>query len=157
VQDIPPNSTANSSPSLQDQTRENMVEIHDFVQPALDSEHEADPPADSVRGSGESASDRPLSASPADSPSPSQDSPPITTPERRGAEPSTVPASPAARTLGTHVAAEPALAPMVPEENEEAQPEVNTNRPRTRLQQGIRKPKLYTDGTIRYGLFTSTG
>jgi histone deacetylase 1/2 len=30
-------------------------------------------------------------------------------------------------------------------------------RPLTRLQQGIKKPKIYTDGTIRYGLFTSTG
>jgi hypothetical protein len=28
---------------------------------------------------------------------------------------------------------------------------------RTRLQQGIRHPKIYTDGTVRYGLFTSTG
>jgi hypothetical protein len=30
-------------------------------------------------------------------------------------------------------------------------------RPRTRLQDGIRKPRTYTDGTIRYGLFSSTG
>jgi hypothetical protein len=30
-------------------------------------------------------------------------------------------------------------------------------RPNTRLQQGIRKPKIYTDGTVRYGLFTSSG
>jgi hypothetical protein len=29
--------------------------------------------------------------------------------------------------------------------------------PTTRLQQGIRKPKIYTDGTIRYGLFTALG
>jgi histone deacetylase 1/2 len=29
-------------------------------------------------------------------------------------------------------------------------------RPRTRLQSGIRKEKVYTDGTIRYGLFTSS-
>jgi histone deacetylase 1/2 len=28
---------------------------------------------------------------------------------------------------------------------------------RTRLQQGIRHPKIYKDGTVRYGLFTSTG
>jgi hypothetical protein len=27
----------------------------------------------------------------------------------------------------------------------------------TRLQQGIHNPKIYTDGTIRYGMFTSTG
>ena len=29
--------------------------------------------------------------------------------------------------------------------------------PRTRLQKGIKQPKQYTDGTIRYGMFTSTG
>jgi hypothetical protein len=28
---------------------------------------------------------------------------------------------------------------------------------RTRLQQGIRHPKIYKDGTVRYGMFTSTG
>jgi hypothetical protein len=28
---------------------------------------------------------------------------------------------------------------------------------RTRLQHGIRKPKVYTDGTVRYGLLTSSG
>jgi len=39
----------------------------------------------------------------------------------------------------------PATPPAVP-----AAP-VAASRPTTRLQQGIRKPKLYTDGTIRYG------
>jgi hypothetical protein len=29
--------------------------------------------------------------------------------------------------------------------------------PSTRLQHGIRKSKLYTDGTVRYGLLTSSG
>jgi hypothetical protein len=29
--------------------------------------------------------------------------------------------------------------------------------PNTHLQQGIRKPKIYTDGTVRYDLFTSSG
>ena len=33
----------------------------------------------------------------------------------------------------------------------------NTNRPRTRLQDGIRKEKKYTDGTVKYGFLTSTG
>jgi histone deacetylase 1/2 len=32
-----------------------------------------------------------------------------------------------------------------------------TTRPRTRLQSGIRKPKVYTDGTIKYSCFTSSG
>lgn len=30
-------------------------------------------------------------------------------------------------------------------------------RPHTCLRDGIRKPRVYTDGTVRYGLFTSTG
>jgi hypothetical protein len=30
-------------------------------------------------------------------------------------------------------------------------------RPGTRLQHGIHKPKVYTDGTVRYGLYTSSG
>jgi hypothetical protein len=45
---------------------------------------------------------------------------------------------------------------------EVALPAVATNapeisRPMTRLQAGTRKPKVYTDGTIRYGFFTSSG
>jgi hypothetical protein len=35
--------------------------------------------------------------------------------------------------------------------------EETTIRPRTRLQSGIRKPKVYTDGTIRYSCLTSSG
>jgi hypothetical protein len=30
-------------------------------------------------------------------------------------------------------------------------------RPKTRLQSGMRKPKVYTDGTIKYGCFTTSG
>jgi hypothetical protein len=45
---------------------------------------------------------------------------------------------------------------------EVALPAVATNapeisRPMTRLQAGTRKPKVYTDGTIQYGFFTSSG
>jgi histone deacetylase 1/2 len=36
-------------------------------------------------------------------------------------------------------------------------PAAVSDRPRTRLQAGIRKPKVYTDGTVRYGFYTSTG
>jgi hypothetical protein len=36
------------------------------------------------------------------------------------------------------------------------QPDAPTLGVRTRLQQGIRNPKQYTDGTIRYGMFSST-
>jgi hypothetical protein len=30
-------------------------------------------------------------------------------------------------------------------------------RPQTRLSEGIRRPGVYTDGTIRYGMPTTTG
>jgi hypothetical protein len=36
-------------------------------------------------------------------------------------------------------------------------PDLSPARPGTRLQHGIRKPKIYTDGTVRYGLLASTG
>jgi hypothetical protein len=32
----------------------------------------------------------------------------------------------------------------------------DTQRPRTRLQQGIRKPKIYTDGTVKYGFLATS-
>jgi histone deacetylase 1/2 len=35
-------------------------------------------------------------------------------------------------------------------------PVAEVTEPRTRLQKSIRQPKQYTDGTIRYGMFTST-
>jgi hypothetical protein len=36
-------------------------------------------------------------------------------------------------------------------------PDLSPARPGMRLQHGIRKPKIYTDGTFRYGLLASTG
>jgi hypothetical protein len=36
-------------------------------------------------------------------------------------------------------------------------PAAASDRPLTRLQAGIRKPKVYTDGTVRYGFYTFTG
>jgi hypothetical protein len=38
-----------------------------------------------------------------------------------------------------------------------AHQESTQQRPRTRLQSGIRKEKVYTDGTVKYGCFTSSG
>jgi hypothetical protein len=32
-----------------------------------------------------------------------------------------------------------------------------SGRPGTQLQHGIRKSKIYRDGTVRYGMFTSSG
>jgi hypothetical protein len=34
---------------------------------------------------------------------------------------------------------------------------ISSRRPHTRLQAGVRRPKVYSDGTVRYGLFTSSG
>jgi histone deacetylase 1/2 len=48
--------------------------------------------------------------------------------------------------MGSSVAAEPA-----------GHKGVAQQRPRTRLQSGIRKEKVYTDGTIKHGCFTSSG
>jgi hypothetical protein len=48
-------------------------------------------------------------------------------------------------------------APITAEPAGVAPAEEITTRPRTRLQSGIRKPKVYTDGTIRYNCFTSSG
>jgi hypothetical protein len=48
---------------------------------------------------------------------------------------------------GSSAPASPVADPPPPEQN----------RPRTRLQAGLRQPKIYTDGTIRYGMFTSNG
>ena len=42
-------------------------------------------------------------------------------------------------------------------ETTDVDPPQEITRPRTRLQSGIRKDKVYTDGTIRYSLFSSTG
>jgi hypothetical protein len=44
---------------------------------------------------------------------------------------------------------------MVPASSSSQQPAVQ--RPHTRLNEGIRQPRVYTDGTIRYGMLTTTG
>jgi hypothetical protein len=44
---------------------------------------------------------------------------------------------------------------MAPASSSSQQPAVQ--RPRTRLSEGIRQPRVYTDGTIRYGMLTTTG
>jgi len=55
-----------------------------------------------------------------------------------------------AATLGSSAAD---LDPMPVEHQESAK----AARPRTHLQSGIGKAKTYTDGTVRYGFFTSSG
>jgi hypothetical protein len=50
----------------------------------------------------------------------------------------------------------PAQAGSFASGSSQPQPEEQT-RPRTRLQAGIRQPKVYSDGTVRYGMLTSTG
>lgn len=55
--------------------------------------------------------------------------------------------SPGSSTPPAPVLGSPGLSALVPK----------STRPMTRLQRGIRKTKTYTDGSIRYGLLTSTG
>ena len=43
------------------------------------------------------------------------------------------------------------------ESDDSASPSSPIAEPRTRLQKGIRQPKQYTDGTIRYGMLSATG
>jgi histone deacetylase 1/2 len=60
--------------------------------------------------------------------------------------------SDASATSGGHGVSSPASPAVAPDA-----PSPVPGRPRTRLQSGIRQPKVYTDGTIRYGFYTSTG
>jgi hypothetical protein len=69
------------------------------------------------------------------------------TPTRTGADPTADLHGQASGSSVPEEAASPAAATNAPE----------ISRPMTRLQAGIRKPKVYTDGTIRYGFFTSSG
>ena len=41
--------------------------------------------------------------------------------------------------------------------SDEAEPEQPATRPHTRLQSGITKPKVYTDGTVRYANLCAVG
>jgi hypothetical protein len=62
-----------------------------------------------------------------------------------------------AGSAGNDSAASSEQAPS-PTPSPDAQPQrPPPTRVQTRLQQGIRQPKQYTDGTVRYGLFSSTG
>jgi hypothetical protein len=63
--------------------------------------------------------------------------------------------SPDASSSSRSFAASPAPSPHVPLVPPPPPPPVLE--PRTRLQKGIINPKVYTDGTIRYGMLTSTG
>lgn len=46
---------------------------------------------------------------------------------------------------------------VVQDPEEPSVPATHAYRPQTRLQGGIRKPKVLSDGTVRYGCFTSSG
>ena len=139
-----------------------MAAQHDFMLSPSGVEHEEDSPSASVRGAGESALDH---APPAASSSSSD----------HGVSPGAPPAihlsaehggtgSSAARTDGIVPSAAHAhgglgsSAVQTESGSDAAQhPKDASTHPRTRLQAGIRKPKIYTDGTIRYGLLASTG
>jgi hypothetical protein len=65
-----------------------------------------------------------------------------------------IPSSPASTARGTNVM--PAESGSVLPQHQQCQAPPD-DRPRTRLRDGIPKPRLYTDGTIRYGMHLSTG
>ncbi|XP_071680293.1 uncharacterized protein [Lolium perenne] len=131
------------------------------------SDPEEDPDADS----GAESRTPPGEESPAQTPEPSATrsartgSPPPVTESPRGAPSggreesptpsatSTASPSPSADAGESSADENPACASAAPPE----QPIPPPSPPRTRLQQGIRKPKVYTDGTVRYGMLSSTG
>jgi hypothetical protein len=89
---------------------------------------------------------QPATASPALSPGAS--------PTASRHEPMQAPRSSTAGGSGATTAAAPSA--TIPATHSDASPEQN-QRPRTRLQSGIVRPKKFTDGTIRYGMYSSTG
>ena len=71
----------------------------------------------------------------------------------RGSSAARDPAQVSTRSASDHVPQEPG-ASVAPSTGGEVQ---RIQRPRTRLQSGIRKEKVYTDGTVKYSLLSSTG
>jgi hypothetical protein len=102
-----------------------------------------------------------------------QDAAPTSTPASEGgdhmqlaAEPDeSVPATTTASDAAIHEQIHPATeadAPAAPDtiQGPTTGPATETRRPGTRLSKGIRQPRVYKDGTIRYdrlGLFTASG
>jgi hypothetical protein len=60
-------------------------------------------------------------------------------------------------TTADPVGSDPVLAVSSSGSSEPSDMLPGTARPNTCLQQGIRKPKIYTNHTVRYGLFSSSG
>ncbi|KAK1598830.1 hypothetical protein QYE76_018634 [Lolium multiflorum] len=156
---------------------ENRTEIH--ADPAADlsdpegSQPEADSPALGPRGdSPATPAGHTPSASPGD---PHGGRSPALSAACAGHAPSPSPGAPSGASSATPAASPQHAADYVPsgsstagdsegdsmassqEHNQPAPPPASPPRIRTRLQQGIRQPKRYTDGTVRYGLFSSTG
>ena len=96
--------------------------------------------------------DLPAAAAPAPGESPS-DSVPSSPGESPSAAAANDPATEPAHDTASHAPASPTRAAPVAPPMVSADPGGET-RPKTRAQSGIRKPKTYTDGTVRYGLLT---
>jgi len=117
-----------------------------------DAGHETDMAGESALGS---AADQASGAASGASESIPGESAPATTPLPGGTGTATLP--PPASMGGT------SGSPSVPTRSDGSAPTGMSSesyapqRPRTRLQSGIRKDKVYTDGTVRYSLFSSTG
>ena len=160
--DILPDNAINDPSSVQ----ENPGENGDFAQLPSYMEHETNPLTQSVRGSGGSPSDR----APSNSCSPRGEAlapPPAPQSRQHGETESESSVSPQAvapplqlqlqGSFESGANSEPDLpapgSPVSGVVSEAASPP----RPRTRLQAGIRKPKHFTDGTVRYGLLAANG
>jgi hypothetical protein len=91
----------------------------------------------------------------ADPPAPATDATGVVAPDStaRGSSAAQDPAQVPTRSASDHMLQEPG-ASMAPSTGGEVQ---RIQRPRTRLQSGIRKEKVYTDGTVKYSLLSSTG
>jgi len=156
VQNHVHNVPTNVSPSLHSQNLSTSADIRDTSSEGTGTDFGADmlptEPSVLLQLPGESA---PTAAAPQSSSHPPPASPLPTQSERGGNGSSTLP-SDDDTPGGSAMAGEPEeLAdPLPPSQQAILAPPA---RPATRLQSGIRKPKCYTDGTVRYGLLTAAG
>ncbi|KAK1698711.1 hypothetical protein QYE76_015408 [Lolium multiflorum] len=135
---------SHSPPEAHTDDGSNLVSTADSVDTSINADPEEDHPASPSPGS-RAASPNPAEGSALELPSPATS---LSSHARgHGASSSTpsTPASDASSAPAGTSAVQPAAAAAPPP------------RPRTRLQQGIRQPKKYTDGTVRYGMLASSG
>ena len=140
---------ANDTVADTEQSTEQNDQDHAISDGPPGAEHEAD----SSGGAGGSASGSAPTTAEAPSAGVPIQVPPATSPSGKGRH------THGTSTDDTHQATEPApvTASDSSAHNSATNQPVASDRPRTRLQDGIRKEKVYTDGTVKYGFLTSTG